>query len=190
MKILLVIVYVLVMVGCAGSSSRLNYYLLDSGQSAITGAGQSSERRPLVLLEEVTLGELLRQSSLLVQLEDHQMHYALQHVWAEPLSEAIPKTLLKDLRQRSNAFNFEQGSTEWFGKEVYRLKIQIDQFYPNAEQQVILSGRYWLTASENGETIAKDFLLIENLTQDGYGHAVVKMRRLIGRLSDSLLTSL
>jgi uncharacterized lipoprotein YmbA len=190
MNRLLVIFCSLVLVGCASSSSRLIYYLLDSGQSAITGSGQSSERKPLVLLEEVTLGELLRQSSLLVQLEDHQMHYALQHVWAEPLGEAIPKTLLKDLRQHSDDFNFEQGSTEWFGKEAYRLRIQIDQFYPNTEQQVLLAGRYWVTTVESGETVAQDFSMTETLTQDGYGHAVVKMRRLIGLLSDSLLKSL
>lgn len=190
MKRLLVIFSILTAVGCTTPSSSLNYYLLDSGHNAVTGSVQSSERRPLVLLGEVTLGELLRQSSLLVQLEDHQMHYALQHVWAEPLSEAIPKTLLKDLRQRSNDFNFERGTKEWFGKEAYQLKIQIDQFYPNAEQQVVLSGRYWLTATESGETVAQDFSLTESLTQDGYGHAVVKMRRLIALLSVTLLKSM
>ena len=179
------------LVGCASSSSsNLNYYLLVSGNSGITGAIQANEPRPLLLLGEVTLTELLRQSSLLVQLEDHQMHYALQHIWAEPLEEAIPRVLLKDLRQRSNDFNFERGSTEWFGKETYRLKIQIDQFYPNAEQQVVLSGRYWLTTVEGDKAIARDFLLTDTLSQDGYGHAVVKMRRLVTLLADSLLRSM
>jgi uncharacterized lipoprotein YmbA len=190
MKRLLVIFCILALVGCAAPSPNLNYYLLDSGDSAITGSVQSSESRPLLLLDEVRLGELLRQSSLLVQLEDHQMHYALQHVWAEPLSEAIPKTLLKDLRQRSNDFNFEQGTKEWFGKEAYRLKIQIDQYYPTAEQQVVLTGRYWLTVTESGKTVAQDFSLKESLSQDGYGHAVVKMRRLIGLLSVTLLQAM
>jgi uncharacterized protein len=191
MKRLLVVCCVLMLVGCASSSSsNLNYYLLDSGNSGITGAIQANEPRPLLLLGEVTLTELLRQSSLLVQLEDHQMHYALQHIWAEPLEEAIPRVLLKDLRQRSYDFNFERGSTEWFGKETYRLKIQIDQFYPNAEQQVVLSGRYWLTTVEGDKTIARDFLLTDTLSQDGYGHAVVKMRRLVTLLADSLLRSM
>ena len=191
MKRLLVACWILVLAGCAtSSSSNINYYLLDSGTSAVTGGKQVTEPRPLVLLGAVELSELLRQSSLLVQLEDHQMHYALQHVWAEPLSEAIPRALLKDMRQRSNNFNFERGTTEWFGKEKYRLKIQIDQFYPNAQQQVVLSGRYWLTTSEGGETLARDFSLTGTLTQDGYGHAVVKMRRLVGLLSESLLRTL
>lgn len=191
MKRLIVVWCVLVLVGCASSSSsRLNYYLLDSGGSALTGPERVSEKRPLLLLGDVTLSEFLRQSSLLVQLEDHQMHYALQHVWAEPLEEAIPKALLKDLRQRSNDLNFERGSTEWFGKERYRLKIQIDQFYPDAQQQVVLSGRYWLTTVEGGETVARDFLFTDSLTQDGYGHAVVKMRRLVALLADNLLKTL
>lgn len=190
MKQLLITCCILMLVGCASSPSSLNYYLLDSGSSAITGSVQSHESRPLVLIESVSLSAFLSQSSLLVQLEDHEMHYAMQHVWAEPLSDAIPKALLKDLRRRSDDFNFERGSTEWFGKEAYSVRIQIDQFHPNAEQQVVLSGRYWVTKTGSDDVVAHDFSLINGLTEDGYGHAVVKMRRLIGLLSESLLSTL
>ena len=192
-RLLLVCSAWLLLASCASSSPSLNYYLLDSGveASTIVGSAQANNQgRPLVLVEEVTLSEFLRQSSLLVQLEDHEMHYALNHVWAEPLVDAIPKVLLKDLRRSSAEFNFERGTTEWFGKEAYRLKIQIDQFHPNTAQQVVMSGRYWVTESESGDTIARDFSLTESLTQDGYGHAVVKMRRLMTELAQSLLRSL
>jgi uncharacterized lipoprotein YmbA len=192
-RLLLVCSALLLLASCASSSPSLNYYLLDSGAGASTIVGSTqvnTQGKPLVLVGEVTLSEFLRQSSLLVQLEDHEMHYALNHVWAEPLVDAIPKVLLKDLRRNSSEFNFERGTTEWFGKEAYRLKIQIDQFHPNTEQQVVMSGRYWVTETESGDTIARDFSLTDTLTQDGYGHAVVKMRRLMTGLAESLLRSL
>ena len=192
-RLLLVCSALLLLASCASSSPTLNYYLLDSGAgtSTIVGAGPvNTQNRPLVLLGDVTLSEFLRQSSLLVQLEDHEMHYALNHVWAEPLVDAIPKALLKDLRHHSSEFNFERGTTEWFGKEGYSVKIQIDQFHPNTDQQVVMAGRYWGTRTDSGETIAKDFSLTDALTQDGYGHAVVKMRRLITSLAMQLLTTI
>lgn len=192
-RLLLVCSAWLLLASCTSSSPSVNYYLLDSGVEASTIVGSiraNNQDKPLLLVGEVTLSEFLRQSSLLVQLEDHELHYAMNHVWAEPLVDAIPKLLLKDLRRSSEAFNFERGGTEWFGKEAYRLKIQIDKFHPNTEQQVVLSGRYWLSDTASGETLARDFSLTDSLTQDGYGHAVVKMRRLVAELAQSLLLSL
>ena len=191
-RLILICSAVMLLASCASSAPNLNYYLLDSGQATniVGDSNVNAERKPLVLVGDVTLSEFLRQSSLLVQLEDHEMHYALNHVWAEPLLDAIPKALLKDLRHDGAEFNFERGTTEWFGKEAYRVKFQIDQFHPNAQQQVVLSGRYWITDNESGETDARDFSLTDNLTQDGYGHAVVKMRRLLTALAKQVLSEL
>ncbi len=183
---------IMLLASCASNAPSLNYYLLDSGpSSSIVGTPNfTNSQKPLVLVSDVDLSEFLRQSSLLVQLADHEMHYALNHVWAEPLVEAIPKALLKDLRRSGTELRFERGTAEWFGKEAYQIKVQIDHFHPNAQQQVVLSGRYWLTKTDSDETIAYDFALTDSLTQDGYGHAVVKMRRLLTDLSNQMLIGL
>lgn len=189
-RLILVCIAWLSLAACSSTPSNLNYYLLDSGMGSGTIMDTPhgvAEDRPLVLLSEVTLTEFLRQSNLLVQLEDHEMHYAMNHIWAEPLRDAIPNVVLKDLRVASSDYYFERGGSEWFGKEAYRINIQIDQFHPNAQQQVVLSGRYWIRNIETDTTVARDFALTETLTQDGYGHAVVKMRRVMSVLSDHIL---
>ena len=191
-RLLLICSGLIALVSCATPSPSLNYYLLDSGvgSTSIVGTAEQNKNERLVLVGDVTLGEFLRQSSLLVELDDNEMHFAMNHVWAEPLVDEIPKVLLKDLRRNNTEFNFKRATAEWFGKEAYSLKIQIDQFHPNAKQEVIMSGRYWVTDTGTGQTKEKDFLLSDTLTEDNYGHAVVKMRRLITLLAESLVRSL
>lgn len=191
-RLLLICSGLIALVSCATPSPSLNYYLLDSGvgSTSIVGTVEQNKNERLVLVGDVTLGEFLRQSSLLVELDDNEMHFAMNHVWAEPLVEQIPKVLLKDLRRSNTEFHFERETSEWFGKEVYSVKIQIDQFHPNARQEVVMSGRYWVTDIGSGQTKEKDFFLSDTLTEDNYGHAIVKMRRLITVLSESLIRSL
>tara|TARA_B100000795_G_scaffold84131_1_gene61110 strand:- start:121 stop:702 length:582 start_codon:yes stop_codon:yes gene_type:complete len=191
-RLLLICSGLIALVSCATPSPSLNYYLLDSGvgSTSIVGTAEQNKNERLVLVGDVTLGEFLRQSSLLVELDDNEMHFAMNHVWAEPLVEQIPKVLLKDLRRSNTEFHFERETSEWFGKEVYSVKIQIDQFHPNARQEVVMSGRYWVTDIGSGQTKEKDFFLSDTLTEDNYGHAIVKMRRLITVLSESLIRSL
>ena len=191
-RLLLICSGLIALASCATPSPSLNYYLLDSGvgSTSIVGTAEQNKNERLVLVGDVTLGEFLRQSSLLVELDDNEMHFAMNHVWAEPLVEQIPKVLLKDLRRSNTEFHFERETSEWFGKEVYSVKIQIDQFHPNARQEVVMSGRYWVTDIGSGQTKEKDFFLSDTLTEDNYGHAIVKMRRLITVLSESLIRSL
>ena len=191
-RLLLICSGLIALASCATPSPSLNYYLLDSGvgSTSIVGTAEQNKNERLVLVGDVTLGEFLRQSSLLVELDDNEMHFAMNHVWAEPLVEQIPKVLLKDLRRSNTEFHFERETSEWFGKEVYSVKIQIDQFHPNAKQEVVMSGRYWVTDIGSGQTKEKDFFLSDTLTEDNYGHAIVKMRRLITVLSESLIRSL
>ena len=191
-RLLLICSGLIALVSCATPSPSLNYYLLDSGvgSTSIVGTVEQNKNERLVLVGDVTLGEFLRQSSLLVELDDNEMHFAMNHVWAEPLVEQIPKVLLKDLRRSNTEFHFERETSEWFGKEVYSVKIQIDQFHPNARQEVVMSGRYWVTDIGSGQTKEKEFFLSDTLTEDNYGHAIVKMRRLITVLSESLIRSL
>jgi hypothetical protein len=53
-----------------------------------------------------------------------------------------------------------------------------------------MSGRYWITETASGQVKEKDFYLSDTLTEVNYGHAIVKMRRLITVLAESLVRSL
>ena len=192
-RLLLICSVLIILASCATSSPSLNYYLLDTEdtRTTIVGSAQQGKKSDrVILVGDVTLSEFLRQPSLLVELDDNEMHFAMNHVWAEPLVDELPKVLLKDLRRSNTEFSFERGTAEWFGKEAYSLKIEIEQFHPNAKQEVIMSGRYWITETASGQVKEKDFYLSDTLTEDNYGHAIVKMRRLITVLAESLVRSL
>ncbi len=183
---------ILALSACASStSSSISYYLLDSSEGATHSKIVSTKTvKPLVLLETVALSEFLAQSSLVLRLDNHRLHSAQYHVWAEPLTDAIAKALLKDLRHQAENYHFEQVDRQWQSKEAHRLRVQIDQFYPTAQKNVLITGRYWIKSTKNGSIIAQDFAFTQSLTEDGYTHAVTKMRVLVTTLATGIVSIL
>lgn len=176
---------------CATNSPvELNYYLLDSATSPSLNNKQTSKNTSLVVIENIKLSEYLQQSSLSMQTTEHQIRHAHNHLWAEPLSDAIVKVLLKDLRATTADYQFEERATLWQGKERYQIALQINQFHPVTQQQVILSGRFWLTDLAGDKTQAKDFNYTKQLMEDGYAHSVEQQRQLLNELAQHIADSI
>lgn len=185
----------LFLTACLSSSPvKIQYYLLDTdtnNQSYGTEENEYNASNPLVTLSQIELSEYLRQSSLILQLGKHQIHNAHNHIWAEPLAESIPKVLLKDLRKLSQQYNFENDNAKWRGKDRYKLTIQIDQFHPNDQTEINLSGRYSIMDMDNKQQfIARDFHFNKTLREDGYTHSVAQLRALLTELAEEIVTSL
>jgi uncharacterized protein len=185
----------LFLAGCMSSSPvKIQYYLLDAttiSEPNSIEVNQDHASKPLVSLSQIELSEFLRQSSLVLQLGEHQIHNAHNHIWAEPLAEAIPKVLLKDLRKLSQQYNFENGNGALRGQERYKLSLQIDQFHPNDQTQVNLTGRYWIVDMDDKQhSSARDFHFNKTLSEDGYIHSVAQLRSLLTELAHSLIESL
>lgn len=172
--------------GCSSTPQQLNYYFLTpSGEAIETDKAASSQEASIVLLEEIRLADYLNQSSLTMQLNDYQLYYARQHIWAEPLQSSISKALLNDLnRQRDLRFI---GLREPSGAEpAFRLSVQIDHFVATDNAEVIASGKYWLANGDGQLLLDNSFALERSLQRDGYLHAVEQLRGLLAELAQQI----
>ncbi len=178
----------LLLASCASNpSGELHYYLLDSPKDASVLSQKPAENAPLIVIENVKLSEYLQQSSLSMETAQHQIRHTHNHLWAEPLSDAVVKALLKDLRAISNDYRFEEMANRWQGKAHYQIAVQIDRFHPINQKHVILSGRFWSTDLIENNTQAKDFHFSKQLVKDGYAYSVKQQRQLITDLASEII---
>jgi uncharacterized lipoprotein YmbA len=179
------------LVSCASNSPvDLHYYLLDSSINASATKQELNENSPLVIIENIKISEYLQQSSLSMVTAQHQIHHAANHLWAEPLSDAIVKALLSDLRGISDNHRFEEIANRWQGKARYQIAIQIDRFHPITQQNVILAGRFWITDLIEDKTQANDFYFSKQLSEPGYAYSVEQQRQLITELAQNIIDSI
>ncbi len=190
-QILVLLVAFLGLASCVSNSPiELHYYLLDSSESHLLDSKSTKTNAPLVLIGSIKMSEYLQQSSLSIETTEHQIHHAHNHLWAEPLSDAVTKSLLKDLRAASGSYQYEAMTNRWQGKAHYQIAVVIDRFHPISQQQVVLSGRFWMSDSAKNEIKAQDFHFSKQLTKDGFAHSVKIQRQLVTDLANTLLVSL
>ncbi len=188
------LVSVLLLQACSSVPNTTQYYLLNNYQAldepaaeAHLGVQAAKKRQVRVSL---SLAEYLNQPSLVMQVKEHQIHYSLFHVWAEPLLLGATKSLLLDLNTQGRALSFIEARTAR-GEPLAYLAVQIDYFHATSDSRVILSGQYRF-AEEEGEEIlfAEPFTFEQNLRADGYEPSIVQMRHLVSNLARDLVSRL
>ena len=187
MKALLLCVLLMILTACSSKPLNLNYYLLSTPQAA--APSQHSVAQPQIILQPVLLADYLKQSSLVMQIAEHQMYFSRQDIWAERLDKAIQKTLLEDLNRSQHAqFRAYPGLSG--ESDTLSLTVQIDYFHPTFNSTVVSAGRYWIVDPAGQHSLEKPFYLSLKLTQDGYAHAVEKQRELLQLLATEIQQSL
>lgn len=180
------------LVGCAGSPTKTaySYYLLAStpAQSIINKAEAD---RPLVIIKPIHLAKFLEQPGIVMQITPHQFQPARTHLWGESLDEGIQKALLQDLKAIHSNYTV-RGEHHWItGQARFQLQLKIDQFQVTNDSTVVISGNYWIIdAPAKIVFLNRDFSFQTELTENGYEHAVAKLRNLIRQLSLQLSESL
>jgi len=146
------------------------------------------EKKQVIVVSVKDLPEYLEQSHLVIQMADHQLHYANFHMWAEPLKQGLKKALLADLTKHNSEVNFIAESRGLNQDNLTTLSVNVDFFHSTAESKVVLSGLYWLESSEkNGQYNNQSFHFELLLDKDGYPHSVEKMRFLVSQLATKIL---
>jgi len=132
----------------------------------------------------------------LLRIDDNRVSHckpaavSKQHLWAENLELAVPKLLLKELQSQSSDFNFYIRNLDFVPQTDYRLRLHIDNLQATELGEVVSSGRYQLiTNATPSETHTVDCYFKEDLLDDGYEHAVEKMRILIQDIAKDVLVS-
>tara|TARA_R110000787_G_scaffold97326_10_gene200946 strand:- start:175 stop:762 length:588 start_codon:yes stop_codon:yes gene_type:complete len=193
MKQVLILTFLLMMLITACSSNitpNTQYYLLNSPSQANKGV-VNNENRALVALKLIELPDYLKQPSLVLQLSDHQLHYSHFHIWADPLQVSLAEALSQDLNTIDSHNYYITESTLSTATVKTDIVVKLSAFHVTHQSQAILAGSYWFQhrGMKNQEK-KYNFKLLLALEDDGYPHAVDKMRKAVTQLAADIATKL
>jgi uncharacterized lipoprotein YmbA len=190
MKIIITSLFLVLLSSCTSKPLMVKYYLLHTPKNNILHT--SIQAKPVVILQIVDVAEYLNKLSLVMQVDKHELYYSRQDVWAEKLQSSFYKALFEDLNATGlrhyvlhNSPNTVLASSS--------IKVKLAHFHVTNTSSVVTSGRYWLSlteprAAENKKLVTSShpFFFESVLKQDGYAHAVEKLRMLINDLAKQI----
>lgn len=150
----------LVLAACASTPATQYYRLPD----AVYKLPQN--QKPAVVLK-VVLAEPLKSNSLLYQADAHTLHFAKQHLWAQPLDIALRNQLANELNQRGGNWRFVPAELKSSDSE---LTVHVESFQGRYDGTVQIEG--YSVWRSNGKTLpGRNFSI--NRAQQGDGHAAM-----------------
>ncbi len=188
LKLTLIILF---LSGCTSSPKEQTQYYLLNQHSVLSDGSLQPKKSELkqINLAKIKLPEYLSQPYLVMQLNDHQLHYASFHLWAESLQSGISKSLQTDLNNINSPFQFNLNMTN--SSAQYSLVLEINHFYPTNNSNVILTGKFALLNNQGAFLIPEtSFKFSADLEKNGYQNSVSEMRGLINQLSVYLIEKL
>jgi len=167
---------------CTSPAQKINYYLLHTAST--DSVNIIPPNHPKIMLGKIQLADYLRQDSLVLQINKHELFYSRKDIWAEDLQTSISKALLFDLNQHSSDYHYVNHSVARHSSTRYELVLEVEHFLATDKSQVVAAGKYWLLNQESGEQLLLNtFYLQQVLEKDGYLHAVEQLRTLVFALS-------
>ncbi|MFT6284295.1 MAG: putative lipoprotein YmbA [Arenicella sp.] len=190
MKIMITLLSLVLLASCTSKPLMVKYYLLHTPDNKILNT--RVQTKPIVILQMVDVAEYLNQSGLVMQIDKYELYYSRQDVWAEKLQSAFYKALLKDLNAAGlRTYVVYNSPSAVFASSS--IKVELAHFHATDTSNVVSSGRYWLSlnnpqTAENEQpfTSSHAFFFESELKQDGYAHAVEKLRTLINNLAKQI----
>lgn len=185
----LIIPVTLAMSACASEPAAISYYLLSTPNTDQTRQQARTERKTLVI-ENVEMAAYLRQSGIAMQTSGSQLQISKQHLWAENLELAVPKLLANAIQSQSTQYQVYVRNLDYVPRADYSLRLHIDNLQATDQGEVLSSGRYQLIDNENTrEAIAVDFYFERDLQEDGYSHAVARIRDLLNDIAADVINT-
>ncbi|WP_342804584.1 ABC-type transport auxiliary lipoprotein family protein [Alteromonas sp. M12] len=183
----------LLLAGCASEvNTNVHYYVLDNAAS-ISMPDDIAQRPTTVAIQTIELADYLKQASLNMQMDNHQVFYSKQHYWAQPLQTSIRNSLLNDLNKTSKTAYFVDPQLVNFKQADLILGLKINHFLPTYESKVVLAGQYWIYNDQSNRNLTDsiyNFKYELPLAENGYGHAVGKLRNLLEQLSKDIVINM
>ena len=185
-KLTTLIAALAILSACAGKSPETRLYPLDYRATEPLPELDGDRSIALVRLE---LAEYLEQPGLTMLERQNQIRIATFHVWGEGLRTALPRALTYDLAKACECTVSDPSMSGFAALANNRLEVRGDRFSATDTSQVVLSGRYWVIGKQ-GDRVERYFNLSSDLDQDGYEHAVSKMRELVSLLAERMVADL
>ncbi len=182
--VLLVLLAVLVS-GCASKGAAVEdryYSLVLAGGASVQSAADPTQ--PQLVIGPIQLPSYLQGRALSMQKGANRIESAHHHFWAEPLDEAIEKVLVGEIGARVEGISVEHDAGRWTAEPTCRIRIEFDALHPTDRATTETRGRFWLISTTQSNRV--EFDISKRLTDDGYGHAVDKLRESLEALSLSI----
>jgi uncharacterized lipoprotein YmbA len=182
----LALVPLIALLACAGAAPPRTHYLLRAETSERSGRLEA----PLWIgLGRVSVAPYLDRANLVVETEAHQVRPARQHLWAEPLDEALRRYLRGEI-SRALGYDLRAG-TGRPGKLDFRVDVDIDELHGTLAGQARLVAAWRVFAEPAGDEIAAyRFARSRSLAQGGYDGLVEAESALLQQLATDIAQSL
>lgn len=182
------------LMSCTSEPLSVRYYLLHTPENNVSNTSDGT--KSIAVLQQLNVADYLRQSSLVMQINQHELHYSRQDVWAEQLHSSFYKALLQDLNATDQR-NYVASSSPNAVDASVAITVKLEHFHATDTSTVVSSGRYWLSANvpqtdkdkdkdKNETSSSHSFFFETELKQDGYAHAVRQLRTLVDNLAKQI----
>lgn len=173
---------------CSSAPVNVQYYLLDEPDlNADIAVTKVDKKLVQAHLDKLMLAKYLRQNKLAI-LEDNQVYFANQHLWAQALNQGIASALANDVNLGSKV-NLMQPNEPGHDNSDYAVQIAIEHLVATQDNQAILQGKFWIL-SDKQVVKSEVFKFSIGLQQDGFSHSVKQQRALVGKLAQQLQSAL
>jgi uncharacterized lipoprotein YmbA len=162
-----------------------SFYVLTASGPVPSGGGVGIGVGP------VSLAEYIDRPNLVTQEAPNQLAVAEDHRWAGDLSAGIARVVAANLGRDLKSGNVR--TYPWLRDEEIRYQVTLDVRQLHSESDgyaVIEAGWRVYQLPERRLVVSRTFTDREPLESDGYNASVAAQSRLIGRLSDTIATSI
>jgi uncharacterized lipoprotein YmbA len=195
MKIVTICLCLALLNSCTSEPLNVRYYLLHTPEKSVSNTTSETsyiKTKSITVLQLLDVADYLRQSSLVMQVDQNELHYSRQDVWAEKLQSSFYKALLQDLNSTDQR-NYVASSSPMAKHAAAAITIKLEHFHATDDSTVVGSGQYWLSEkdlqtskNEHIVTSTHSFFFESQLKQDGYAHAVEQLRRLVKNIAHKI----
>lgn len=174
----------LFLTGCATASKPGAEEYLLSGKAAEPLPDAGTDMRE-VRIYPVRVAEFLSGNSMVILGENGQVHRAVRHLWAEPLSGQLTRTLRIRLAERLPEINWQEEAVS-AEKDSPVLLVRVDAFQVTGSGWAEIRG-YWKLSHPQGDLIARErFDVRRPLPDSGYPAMVRALNRGWNEVVDDL----
>ncbi|AUZ05180.1 hypothetical protein ADP71_16280 [Vitreoscilla sp. C1] len=159
MKLWFITVCLALAVGACASAPTTQYYRLSDTAYRLPATQKSN------VVLRVVVAEPLKGQNLLYQTDAHTLHFAKQHLWAEPLDIAIRNQLANALNQQNRPVRFVPPSLQ--NNDTPELTVYIEQFHGRFDGQTQIEG-YSVFKHQGKTTAGSNFSVLTAQQGDGY----------------------
>lgn len=160
---------------CAGQVSEPSYYLLRGDTSP-----DSQRLKPSrdFALGSVSIAPYIDQPGLVLMTGASEMRAARQHLWAEPVHEAVRMLLRQEISRNYGEDLLPLPPR----RDAHLINVRIDQLHGTGDGAARLVA-YWWIGNENGVEAAYRFARTQPLSRDGYAALAEALETLLTDLA-------